>query len=172
MLGTAILLFPQAPVPQRPKSAEPRTELPKLVRNAVVILRNRFNVNPSPADLTAISPRVKSIGAVPLSPATPQGNVLLLVEFENAKDLPKVLPISTEKGDILLRDDGKEGDQRAGDGVYSESGFLTGIDVADPSDGTPTRHFADLQRRADDLNALLNSPCIFQLPRPPIRMTH
>jgi len=52
------------------------------------------------------------------------------------------------------------------------SGFLTGIDVPDPADGSPTRHFNDLQRRADDLAALVGKPCIFQLPFIPTRMTH
>jgi hypothetical protein len=35
------------------------------------------------------------------------------------------------------------------------SGFLTGVDVVDPVDGTTVRHFADLERRASDLEALL-----------------
>jgi hypothetical protein len=52
------------------------------------------------------------------------------------------------------------------------AGFLTGIDVVDPADGSPTRHFADLQRRADDLSSLVSKPCILQLPFLPTRMTH
>jgi hypothetical protein len=47
------------------------------------------------------------------------------------------------------------------------SGFLTGISVVDPADGSPTRLFNDLQRRAVDLDALVNSRClpIIMLPR-------
>lgn len=40
------------------------------------------------------------------------------------------------------------------------SGFMTGIDVADPFDGAPTRHFDELERRAADLDALVNNQCI------------
>src|SRR6185503_9674201 len=40
------------------------------------------------------------------------------------------------------------------------SGFLTGISVVDPADGSPTRLFNDLQRRAIDLDALVNSKCL------------
>jgi hypothetical protein len=52
------------------------------------------------------------------------------------------------------------------------SGFLTGINVTDPADGAPVRHFNDLQRRADDLAGLVSKPCILQLPFIPTRMTH
>jgi hypothetical protein len=47
------------------------------------------------------------------------------------------------------------------------SGFLTGISVVDPADGSPTRPFNDLLRRAGDLDALVNSRClpIIMLPR-------
>jgi len=40
------------------------------------------------------------------------------------------------------------------------SGFMTGIDVPDPFDDTPTRHFAELDRRAADLDSLVNDPCL------------
>jgi hypothetical protein len=40
------------------------------------------------------------------------------------------------------------------------SGFLTGISVVDPADGSPTRNFNDLQRRAADLDALVHSRCL------------
>jgi hypothetical protein len=42
----------------------------------------------------------------------------------------------------------------------SLSGFMTGIDVADPFDGSPTRQFNELQRRAVDLDALANGICL------------
>ncbi len=53
------------------------------------------------------------------------------------------------------------------------SGFLTGIDVPDPADaGVPIRHFDDLARRAADLDALLNSPCLAIIKIPRLRMVH
>ncbi len=52
------------------------------------------------------------------------------------------------------------------------SGFMTGIDVADPADGSPTRHFDELTRRAADLDALLNSSCLVQLQVPVLTAPH
>ena len=52
------------------------------------------------------------------------------------------------------------------------SGFLTGIDVVDPSDGMPTRHFDDLERRQADLDALISSPCLAIIKIPRLRMVH
>jgi hypothetical protein len=53
------------------------------------------------------------------------------------------------------------------------SGFLTGIDVADPLLGAPVRHFDDLEERKLDLEGLLGSPCIFHaLFFEPLKMTH
>jgi hypothetical protein len=52
------------------------------------------------------------------------------------------------------------------------SGFLTGITVNDPSDGSPTRNFNDLLRRKEDLDALISSPCLGLIKRPRLRMVH
>jgi hypothetical protein len=57
------------------------------------------------------------------------------------------------------------------------SRFLTGETVADPAGektgGLPTqRAFDDLARRAADLDALVNTPCIAQLAFNPLRMVH
>ena len=52
------------------------------------------------------------------------------------------------------------------------SGFMTGIIVGDPSDHLPVREFNELQRRAVDLDQLVNSPCLMELLRKPLRMTH
>jgi hypothetical protein len=54
----------------------------------------------------------------------------------------------------------------------SLSGFMTGINVADPADGAPTRHFNDLARRANDLDALVNSSCLTQLTVPELMFPH
>ena len=57
------------------------------------------------------------------------------------------------------------------------SGFLTGVNVPDPAGeqtgGSATvRHFDDLQRRAQDLDAVVSSPCIAQIQFIPLRMVH
>lgn len=54
------------------------------------------------------------------------------------------------------------------------SQFMTGTnpDVTDPADGTPVRHFNDIERRAIDLDALVNSSCLFELIRRPLLMVH
>ena len=52
------------------------------------------------------------------------------------------------------------------------SGFMTGINVTDPADGAPTRHFNDLARRANDLDALVNSSCLTQLTVPVLTFSH
>ncbi len=40
------------------------------------------------------------------------------------------------------------------------STFLTGGSVVDPADGTPTRYFNDLERRAVDMDGLLHTQCL------------
>ncbi|MDQ1637601.1 MAG: hypothetical protein QOF62_940 [Pyrinomonadaceae bacterium] len=52
------------------------------------------------------------------------------------------------------------------------SGFLTGISVVDPADGSPTRLFNDLQRRAVDLDALVNSSCLRIFPIERVHQVH
>lgn len=61
---------------------------------------------------------------------------------------------------------------RAAGGVASQSGFLTGIDVVDPVDAATTRHFDDLERRAADLESLVNSSCLVRLFDRPLLMVH
>jgi hypothetical protein len=48
------------------------------------------------------------------------------------------------------------------------SGFMTGITVTDPADGAPNRTFNEFQRRALDLDTLVNSPCFRQIRFRPI----
>lgn len=52
------------------------------------------------------------------------------------------------------------------------SGFMTGISVVDPSDGSPIREFNELQRRSADLDQLVNTSCLIELLQKPLRMTH
>lgn len=53
------------------------------------------------------------------------------------------------------------------------SGFLTGTTVNDPAEIPGSWHFADLQRRAQDLVDFVNSPCLFiPFHFTPLNMTH
>ena len=52
------------------------------------------------------------------------------------------------------------------------SGFLTGVDVVDPSDPSIRRHMNDLFRRAVDLRQLTSSPTLSQLSFQPLDRTH
>ncbi|HET9531347.1 MAG TPA: hypothetical protein VFQ92_13405, partial [Blastocatellia bacterium] len=52
------------------------------------------------------------------------------------------------------------------------SSFMTGVSVVDPSDGSPIREFNELQRRAADLDRLVNSPCLLELFHKPLKMVH
>ncbi|MGH7789921.1 MAG: hypothetical protein ACRERC_23845 [Candidatus Binatia bacterium] len=52
------------------------------------------------------------------------------------------------------------------------SGFLTGISVADPDSGSPTRAFGDLERRRKELARIANNPCVLQIFHPTLPMVH
>lgn len=52
------------------------------------------------------------------------------------------------------------------------SGFMTGITVVDPVDGTPTRTFNEFERRALDLDQLVNLPSVFQMNNHRQAITH
>jgi hypothetical protein len=52
------------------------------------------------------------------------------------------------------------------------SGFMTGITLADPADGSPTRTFNDLLRRKTDLETLAGSACLFQIGVKKLQMVH
>jgi hypothetical protein len=52
------------------------------------------------------------------------------------------------------------------------SGFMTGITVNDPVDGAPTRTFNEFERRALDLDQLVNLPSVFNLNNHRQAMTH
>ena len=49
---------------------------------------------------------------------------------------------------------------------------MTGIDVTDPADNVTVRHFDDLERRALDLDKLVNSLCFFEIFHRPLLMVH
>jgi hypothetical protein len=56
--------------------------------------------------------------------------------------------------------------------VAGLSGFMTGISVADPADGAPTRTFNEFERRSLDLDQLVNLPSVFQINNHRQAMTH
>ncbi len=56
--------------------------------------------------------------------------------------------------------------------VAGLSGFMTGITVVDPVDGAPTRTFNEFERRALDLDQLVNLPSVFQMNNHRRAMTH
>jgi hypothetical protein len=86
-------------------------------------------------------PRAESIEATPLEKETEQGNALLLVRFaQDEKVAPTVNTVIAER-DVVLRDDGLESDERAGDGTYTAIAFID------------FNALADNQDRVSDLNA-------------------
>ncbi len=86
-------------------------------------------------------PRAESIEATPLEKETEQGNALLLVRFApDEKVAPTVNTVIAER-DVVLRDDGLESDERAGDGTYAAVAFID------------FNALADNQDRVSDLNA-------------------
>jgi hypothetical protein len=80
------------------------------------------------------APQAESIEATPLERETAEGNALLLVRFvPGAKVAPTVKTVIGER-DVLLRDDGLESDEKAGDGTYSAIVFLDFNALADNQD--------------------------------------
>lgn len=79
-------------------------------------------------------PRAESIEATPLEKETEQGNALLLVRFApDQKVAPTVNTVIAER-DVVLRDDGLDNDERAGDGTYTAVAFVDFNALADNQD--------------------------------------
>lgn len=72
-------------------------------------------------DLSVDPPNVESATVRLIEKATSAGNALLKVRFVKGEQerLGRTVPLELEKDKVLLRDDGSEGDERAGDGVFS-----------------------------------------------------
>ncbi len=91
------------------------------------------------------SPRAESIEATPLEKETEQGNALLLVRFApDQKVAPTVNTVIAER-DVVLRDDGSDNDEKAGDGTYTAIAFVD------------FNALADNQDRVSELNAQADS---------------
>ncbi|HEY0099718.1 MAG TPA: hypothetical protein VGB76_12275 [Pyrinomonadaceae bacterium] len=77
------------------------------------------------------TPQAESMEATPLERETSEGNALLLVRFvRDAKVAPTVTTVIEER-EVILRDDGLESDQTAGDGTYSAIAFIDFNALAD-----------------------------------------
>lgn len=86
-------------------------------------------------------PRAESIEATPLEKETEQGNALLLVRFAPEQRVAPTVNTVIAERDVVLRDDGLENDERAGDGTYTAVAFVD------------FNALADNQDRVSDLNA-------------------
>ena len=60
----------------------------------------------------------------PLSKAVPGGNAVLRVRFEQGRTPPPRIVYQTEGGTVVLADDGKGFDAKAGDGLYTALGNI------------------------------------------------
>jgi hypothetical protein len=79
-------------------------------------------------DLREHPPVVESLTARPLPTPTAEGNALVLVQFAKDEKLPPQLTIDVEEGQVTLHDDGKNGDERAQDSMFSA---ITKLDLAE-----------------------------------------
>src|SRR4051812_47683455 len=70
-------------------------------------------------DLRRFPPEVQSLSIRRAKQPTAAGDTVLLVQFAERERLPAVLTIQPHDQPVLLRDDGKEPDERARDGTYS-----------------------------------------------------
>lgn len=72
-------------------------------------------------DLSVDPPDVESMSVKLLERSSPEGNALLKVIFvkEERKRIGTAVPIQLERRRVILRDDGKGGDEKADDGIYS-----------------------------------------------------
>jgi hypothetical protein len=79
-------------------------------------------------------PQIESMSATPLKEATPEGNALLMVQFTPDQSVAPQVKTVIDDRDVLLRDDGTEGDEMGGDGTYSAVIFLDFEELAKNQD--------------------------------------
>lgn len=95
-------------------------------------------------------PQAESMEATPLERETAEGNALLLVRFvPDAKVAPTVSTVIEDR-EVLLRDDGLESDERAGDGTYSAIAFIDFNALADNQDRVSKMNAEPEPTPADD----------------------
>lgn len=70
-------------------------------------------------DLSVHPPEVRELTAKLLAKPTAAGNAVLLVRFAKEEEVPPAISIQLEDKIVTFHDDGKDGDERAGDGIHS-----------------------------------------------------
>jgi hypothetical protein len=80
------------------------------------------------------SPQIESMSATPLKAATAEGNAVLFVQFAPDQKIGDQVKTVIDDRDVLLRDDGTQGDEKAGDGTYSAVIFLDFEELAKNQD--------------------------------------
>ena len=80
------------------------------------------------------SPQIESMSATPLKEATAEGNAVLFVQFAPGQKVGDQVNTIIDDRDVLLRDDGIEGDENKGDGTYSAVIFLDFDELAKNQD--------------------------------------
>ncbi|HLL71795.1 MAG TPA: choice-of-anchor X domain-containing protein [Pyrinomonadaceae bacterium] len=80
------------------------------------------------------SPQIESMSATPLKEPTAEGNAILFVQFAPDQKVEQQVKTVIDDRDVLLRDDGAEGDESAGDGTYSAIIFLDFEELAKNQD--------------------------------------
>lgn len=78
-------------------------------------------------DLRKHPPLVEKLEATLLRKAAASGNVLLTAKFAREEQVPRTINIDLDGKVVIFRDDGKDGDRSAGDGVHSA---ITSVDLA------------------------------------------
>jgi len=86
------------------------------------------------ADAGDGSPRVEELAASPLEAETAEGNARLLVRFAADQKVGTEVKAVIDDRDVILRDDGAGGDERAGDGTHSAIVFIDFNSLADNQD--------------------------------------
>lgn len=80
------------------------------------------------------SPQIESMSATPLKGETAEGNALLFVQFAPDQKVGDQVKTVIDDRDVLLRDDGTQGDEKAGDGTYTTVIFLDFEELAKNQD--------------------------------------
>lgn len=80
------------------------------------------------------SPQIESMSATPLKAETAEGNALLFVQFAPDQKVESQVKTVIDDRDVLLRDDGTAGDEKAGDGTYTTVIFLDFEELAKNQD--------------------------------------
>jgi hypothetical protein len=83
-----------------------------------------IEIAPEAIERDEIGPQAESMEATPLESETAEGNALLHVRFAREAKVAATINLLIEERDVVLRDDGLESDEKAGDGTYSAVIFL------------------------------------------------